>query len=66
MDTLHASVLDAKLRLLDEWNVERTNIAKIYDDRLKNIEQITLPVKLDNTIPVYYIYPVLVENRENL
>ena len=64
LDTLHASVLDAKLRLLDEWNVERTNIAKIYDDRLKNIEQITLPVKLDNTIPVYHIYPVLVENRE--
>ena len=65
LDTIHAAVLDAKLTLLEEWNIERRKIAKIYDDTLSNIEQVTLPVKLENTDPVYHIYPILVENREN-
>lgn len=64
LDTIHASVLDAKLTILEEWNVERRKIAEIYDERLSQIEQITLPEKIDNSEPVYHLYPILVENRE--
>ena len=65
LDTIHAAVLDAKLTLLEEWNVERRKIASIYDERLSELEQIELPSKLENTSPVYHLYPLLVENREN-
>ena len=65
LDTIHAAVLDAKITLLEEWNIERRKIAKIYDDTLLNIEQVNLPKKLKNTEPVYHLYPILVENRDN-
>lgn len=64
LDTIHASVLDVKLTLLEEWNTERRKIANIYDERLSKIEQITLPKKIDNSEPVYHLYPLLVNNRE--
>lgn len=65
LDTIHAAVLDAKLTLLEEWNIERRKIASIYDERLSDLEQIELPTKLENTNPVYHLYPLLVENRKN-
>jgi dTDP-4-amino-4,6-dideoxygalactose transaminase len=65
LDTIHAAVLDSKLTLLEEWNIERRKIAKIYDDTFSTIEQITLPKKIKDTEPVYHLYPILVENREN-
>ena len=65
LDTIHAAVLDSKLTLLEEWNIERRKIAKIYDDAFSTIEQITLPKKIKDTEPVYHLYPILVENREN-
>lgn len=65
LDTIHAAVLDVKLTLLDEWNIERRRIANIYDEELTSLEQVTLPIKIENTEPVYHIYPILVENRED-
>ena len=65
LDTMHAAVLDAKLTLLEEWNIERRKIASIYDERLSDLEQIELPTKLENTNPVYHLYPLLVESRKN-
>jgi dTDP-4-amino-4,6-dideoxygalactose transaminase len=65
LDTMHAAVLDAKLTLLEEWNIERRKIAGIYDERLSDLEQIELPTKLENTNPVYHLYPLLVESRKN-
>ena len=49
LDTIHAAVLDSKLTLLEEWNIERRKIAKIYDDTFSTIEQITLPKKIKDT-----------------
>ena len=65
LDTIHASVLIAKLTLLDEWNDERRKIAKIYDERLSKHEQIKLPNRISNTLAVHHIYPLLIEDRDN-
>ena len=40
LDTIHAAVLDSKLTLLEEWNIERRKIAKIYDDTFQPLNKL--------------------------
>ena len=50
LDTLHAAVLNTKLKYLDKWNEQRRHIADIYFSELKNIPDITLPVVDDKCL----------------
>lgn len=43
LDEIQAGVLSIKLKHLDEWNTRRQNIAKLYIDKLKDINDISLP-----------------------
>lgn len=64
LDTIQASVLNNKLTYLDEWNEKRRIIVNLYNDRLKNL--VTIPVVLDDVIPVYHLYVVQINERDNL
>jgi len=44
LDTLQAAVLLAKFKYIDEFNEKRRNIAKIYDNGLKGLEALVLPI----------------------
>lgn len=65
LDEIHASVLDLKLRHLDEDNKHRQEIAKYYYDNINN-PLIKLPVRLDDENNVYHIFPILCEHRDEL
>jgi dTDP-4-amino-4,6-dideoxygalactose transaminase len=66
LDTLQAVVLSAKLRRLDAWNEERRAAAKRYEALLSGLEQVILPVVAQDSEPVWHLYVVQVERRDEV
>lgn len=63
LDEIQANVLLAKLKYLDDWNIERRRIANLYQKEIYNSSVILPPKgKEDN---VYHIYPILCKDRES-
>jgi dTDP-4-amino-4,6-dideoxygalactose transaminase len=65
LDTLQAAVLRVKLRHLDEWNQARRDHAAQYANTLANAPVI-LPKVAPYSEPVWHLYVVLTENRDEL
>lgn len=65
LDTLHAAVLNVKLRHLDRWNACRRAVAAQYDDLLQDSPLIT-PAVADQVEPVYHLYVVRHPDRDGL
>ena len=65
LDEIQAAVLDVKLKYLDEDNVHRQQIAKVYYEGIKN-PQITLPGRLPDAQNVYHLFPIICEKRDEL
>lgn len=64
MDEIQAAVLDVKLRYLDQENAQRKEIAKAYQQGIKNpLITMTTDGDRDN---VYHIFPVLCPSRNRL
>ena len=64
MDEIQAAVLDVKLRYLDQENAQRKEIAKTYQQGIKNpLITITTDGDHDN---VYHIFPILCPSRDRL
>ena len=64
MDEIQAAVLDVKLRYLDQENERRKEIAKAYQQGIKNsLITITTDGDRDN---VYHIFPILCPSRDRL
>lgn len=66
LDTIQAAMLAVCLRHLDEWNRLRQQAAAWYDERLKDISEVTIPVVADHCEPVYHVYVIAVDERERL
>ena len=66
LDTLQASILDIKLKYLDKNNDKRRKNAKQYYDLLQNIQEVKLPKIEEGCIPVYHLFVIRVNNRDNL
>ncbi|TRZ96052.1 DegT/DnrJ/EryC1/StrS family aminotransferase [bacterium] len=47
LDNLQAAILNAKLKYLPEWITRRRQVAKLYQDGLEGLKEITLPPKPD-------------------
>jgi dTDP-4-amino-4,6-dideoxygalactose transaminase len=65
LDEIQATVLDVKLRHLDEDNRLRQKVAAYYYDNIKN-PLITLPTRLHDENNVYHLFPILCERRDEL
>lgn len=66
LDTLQAAILQFKLRHLDEWNKRRRQVARMYDEKLKNINGIEfIDVGRDN-YHVYHLYVIRCNKRDEL
>ncbi|MBP5582015.1 MAG: DegT/DnrJ/EryC1/StrS family aminotransferase, partial [Ruminococcus sp.] len=65
LDEMQAAFLAAKLPHLDRMNAERRRIADIYLKGIKNPD-IILPFIPDNVVPVWHIFAVRTERRDEL
>lgn len=65
LDAIQATVLDVKLKYLDEYSTARQKAAKIYDDLLKNVDGIKTPIITENSTHVYHQYTLLVEEKHD-
>lgn len=65
LDPIQAAVLRVKLRVLDEWNERRENIARIYSQKLK-LNSIVLPSWVKDRRSVWHLYVVQVNGRDEI
>ena len=65
LDELQAAFLAAKLPLLDRMNEERRRIAAMYSEGIKN-DKVILPVVREDCVPVWHIYAVRCDKRDEL
>jgi dTDP-4-amino-4,6-dideoxygalactose transaminase len=56
LDTVQAIVLREKLAHLDDWNRERAAAAAHYDERLREIADVTTPPVPQGSNPVWHLY----------
>lgn len=66
LDTIQAAVLDVKLKYLRENNEKRRQVAKLYFKLLKNISQIELPKIEEYCVPVYHLFVIKTDKRDEL
>ena len=66
LDTMQAAILLVKLRHLEEWTERRRQNARLYQEYLADIPEVTLPQETDQVKPVYHTFVVQAEPREEL
>ena len=66
LDEIQAALLSVKLKYLDSWTKERQQIAGWYDEALKNIDDIILPVVATHCTHVYHLYVIRTKRRNEL
>jgi dTDP-4-amino-4,6-dideoxygalactose transaminase len=66
LDELQAAMLSVKLRILDENNRRRSEIASRYSDELSSIGDLVLPVVPEWAEPVWHLYVVRTARRDDL
>jgi UDP-2-acetamido-2-deoxy-ribo-hexuluronate aminotransferase len=66
LDTLQASILEVKLRHLDEYTQRRNQAATRYDTELTGIDGLSIPARAPNSTHVFHQYTVRVERRDEL
>lgn len=64
LDDLHAGVLSAKLKHIDDWNDLRRKWAARYTAGLKKCKNIDLPVQLPGYRHVYHLYVIETKKPE--
>lgn len=62
LDSMQAAILNVKLKYLDAYNTKRNAAAAKYDERLKNIPGITIPLRDKNSTHVFHQYTILMED----
>jgi perosamine synthetase len=67
LNTVNAAIGRVQLKRLDEWNKRRTQNASIYNNKLSDLDEITLPPIGDGkTKPVYHLYVIRATGRDKL
>lgn len=64
LDAVHAVVLTAKLRRLEEWNDRRRALAARYTELLTDAPRIGLPSTMDGNEHAWHLYVVQVAERD--
>ena len=66
LDTLQAAVLNVKLKRLSEWNHQRLKNAKLYNQKLSTIKEVTVPEIPRDGSHVFHLYVIRVSRRDDL
>ncbi len=66
MDGIQGAVLSIKLQHLENANARRRENAALYNELLRDVEEISLPVEADYSRHVYHIYAIRTKERDEL
>jgi len=66
LDTLQATVLNVKLKTLDDWNTRRRAIADRYSEQLTGVGDLVLPRAREKAEHVFHLYVVQTGRRDEL
>jgi dTDP-4-amino-4,6-dideoxygalactose transaminase len=66
LDTLHASILQVKLKHLDRWNASRARHAFAYRQQLENVGDVIVPRVLENTVSAWHLMVIETAYRDKL
>lgn len=62
LDTIQATILDVKLKYLDDYAKARQAVAAKYDEAFSQIENLQTPVRSENSTHVFHQYTLRVKN----
>lgn len=65
LDAIQAAILKVKLPHLDKWNSRRRDIAKIYNEKLKN-SRVETPIIREENESIYHQYVLQSDNRDEI
>lgn len=66
LDTIQAAILLVKLKHINEAIEKRNIVASWYRERLKDVPEIKLPVIKGIQEPVYYVFNIITQKRDEL
>jgi len=66
LDAIQAAILNVKLKYIDEWNDKRIQNAKLYSERLRDVNQVIIPTYPDYSKHIFHQYTIKVEMRDKL
>jgi dTDP-4-amino-4,6-dideoxygalactose transaminase len=66
MHNIQAAILDVKLKYLDNWNENRTKLANIYIENLKDNKLIKLPTINEKCKSNYHLFVIITSKRDEL
>ena len=66
LDEIQAAILRVKLKKLNEWNNLRLRNASIYNELLKDVDEVITPFEAEYTKHVYHLYVIRTEKRDEL
>ena len=65
LDAIQAAILKVKLPHLDKWNSRRRDVAKIYNEELKN-SRVETPIIREENESIYHQYVLQSDNRDEV
>ena len=66
LDTLQAAYLRVKLRHLDDWHEQRRANARLYDELLAPVDEVTTPAITPGNTSIYNQYVIRADRRDAL
>jgi dTDP-4-amino-4,6-dideoxygalactose transaminase len=63
---IQGAVLSVKMRYIEEWTEKRRRNAALYSSLLEDVEGILPPAEADYARHVYHIYPICMEDRDEV
>jgi dTDP-4-amino-4,6-dideoxygalactose transaminase len=64
LDECQAAFLSIKLKQLNTWTQQRQEIASWYNEALKNMDELILPMVAEHSTHVYHLYVVRCKQRD--
>ena len=66
MDGFQGAILSIKLKHLPSWNEARRKNARLYDERLADVEGILIPQEAKYAKHIYHLYAIRAQKRDEL
>lgn len=64
LDTLQATILNIKLRYLNQYTTARNAVADYYDLHLSELNEVIIPFRTSNSTHVFHQYTIKVKNHK--